>query len=382
MKIMEIVSGTRVNGAILHCLLLSRELVRRGHQVTLVCRPGSWISRQMVDGPIDAFRSDLHRWPPDELRRIAGVIRQRQIDVIHTHTSRANFFGILLRWMTGVPSVATAHSRHVQLHWMFNDRVIAVSEADRRYQRTHNLVRGSRIETIHNFIDCQPHAWRCRPTPAAGSAPGWASARPRRAAGHRRQHHSAQGADPPGPRPAEGRLPPCRTRGWWSSAATRKATMRSGHARTARRLGVASRHQLDRPTERCPRDCCRPWISTCCRRLKRAFPFRSWRPWRPDCRWWPRPWAACPSAWSPDRRACWCRPAIAMPWPQAIIDLATAPQRRRDLGEAGGSDVLQAVSRPRARRPASRPSSPASSVAARHNLESQVPNPKSEISDS
>jgi glycosyltransferase involved in cell wall biosynthesis len=36
---------------------------------------------------------------------------------------------------------------------MFNDRVIAVSEATRRYQRLHNFVRGSRIETIHNFID-------------------------------------------------------------------------------------------------------------------------------------------------------------------------------------------------------------------------------------
>jgi glycosyltransferase involved in cell wall biosynthesis len=31
--------------------------------------------------------------------------------------------------------------------------VIAVSEATRRYQRLHNFVRGSRIETIHNFID-------------------------------------------------------------------------------------------------------------------------------------------------------------------------------------------------------------------------------------
>ena len=32
------------------------------------------------------------------------------------------------RWLAGAPSVATAHSRHIQLHWMFNDRVIAVSE--------------------------------------------------------------------------------------------------------------------------------------------------------------------------------------------------------------------------------------------------------------
>ena len=154
MNIMEIISGTRVNGAILHCLLLSRELARRGHRVTLVCLAKSWIAGQAagVEG-IEVVTSDLHRWPTDELRRLAEVVRQRGIDVIHTHTSRANFFGILLRWFSGVPSVATAHSRHMQLHWMFNDRVIAVSEASRRYQRSRNFVRDDRIDTIYNFID-------------------------------------------------------------------------------------------------------------------------------------------------------------------------------------------------------------------------------------
>jgi glycosyltransferase involved in cell wall biosynthesis len=153
MNIMEIVSGTRVNGAILHCLLLSRELARRGNRITLVCLPESWIGQRAAGDGIEVVRSDLHRWPADELRRIAAIVRQRQIDVIHTHTSRSNFFGVLLRWFSGAPSVATAHSRHLQLHWMFNDRVIAVSEATRRYQRAYNFVRASRIETIHNFID-------------------------------------------------------------------------------------------------------------------------------------------------------------------------------------------------------------------------------------
>ena len=153
MNIMEIVSGTRVNGAILHCLLLSRELAGRGNSVTLVCRPGAWIGDQVAGTRIEVIRSDLHRWPTDELRRIAAIVRGRKIDIIHTHTSRANFFGVLLRWFSGVPSVATAHSRHIQLHWMFNDRVIAVSEATRRYQQAHDFVRASRIETIYNFID-------------------------------------------------------------------------------------------------------------------------------------------------------------------------------------------------------------------------------------
>ena len=41
MHVMEIISGTTVNGAITHCRLLTGELLGRGHTVTLVGRPGA-----------------------------------------------------------------------------------------------------------------------------------------------------------------------------------------------------------------------------------------------------------------------------------------------------------------------------------------------------
>lgn len=153
MNIMEIVSGADINGAVVHCLLLTRELARRGHRMTLVCRPGAWIATQLRGAPVEIIESDLRRWPPGELRRIAAIARAQGIDILHTHMSRAHFFGILLRWLSGVPSVATAHNRYIQLHWMFNDRVIAVSEATGRFHRTHNFVRRARLDVIHNFVD-------------------------------------------------------------------------------------------------------------------------------------------------------------------------------------------------------------------------------------
>jgi glycosyltransferase involved in cell wall biosynthesis len=67
--------------------------------------------------------------------------------------SRAHFFGVLLRRFSGVPCVATAHNRLLQLHWMLNDQVIACSESTRRFHRRFNLVGRQRIVTIHNFID-------------------------------------------------------------------------------------------------------------------------------------------------------------------------------------------------------------------------------------
>jgi glycosyltransferase involved in cell wall biosynthesis len=154
MRIMEIISGTAVNGAAVNCRDIARALAARGHELTVVCRPGAWIGDQFAGTSVDVVESSLKRWPADELRRIAGEVRERRVQLVHTHMSSANFFGVLLRRLFGIPAcVATAHNRHLQLHWMFNDRVIAVSEATRAYHHRVNLVPNRRIDVVHNFID-------------------------------------------------------------------------------------------------------------------------------------------------------------------------------------------------------------------------------------
>jgi glycosyltransferase involved in cell wall biosynthesis len=154
MRIMEIVSGTAVNGAAVNCRDVTRELANRGHELTLVCRPGAWIAEQFAGTSVRVVESGLRRWPLDDLRQIAGEVRAQDIQVVHTHMSSANFFGVLLRRFYGIPAcVATAHNRYLQPHWMFNDRVIAVSEATRAFHRRVNLVSDRRIDVIHNFID-------------------------------------------------------------------------------------------------------------------------------------------------------------------------------------------------------------------------------------
>ncbi len=157
MHIMQIVSGTAVNGAAVTCLEITRGLLQRGHRITLVCRPRSWIADQLSNECNEVILSDLHRWPLDELRRIAKWARDQHVDVVHTHMSRANFFGVLLRQLHGIPCIATANNRHVQLHWMFNDYVVAASEATRRFHRRFNLVPSKRIGVIYNFIDDQAY---------------------------------------------------------------------------------------------------------------------------------------------------------------------------------------------------------------------------------
>lgn len=153
MKIVEIVSGVGVNGAIVHCWQVAHELTQRGHQVTLACYPEAMVGEQVVQDGINIIRTDLHRWPGNELRRMANFCREQQVDVVHAHTTRAHNFGALLRWIYGIPCVSSAHNRLIQFHWMWHDQVIAVSEATRRHYRRFGLVRDRKIRTIHNFID-------------------------------------------------------------------------------------------------------------------------------------------------------------------------------------------------------------------------------------
>jgi L-malate glycosyltransferase len=147
------ISGRGLNGAAVHCLLLSSELARRGHDVVVACPAGSWVGERASSLGLEVLVTDLRRFPPGELGRIAAEVRVRGVDVVHTHMSRAHFFGVLLRLWSDVPVVATAHACFIQAHWAFNHRILAVSHYGARFHHRFNLVPRSRLEVIHGFVD-------------------------------------------------------------------------------------------------------------------------------------------------------------------------------------------------------------------------------------
>ncbi len=153
LKILQIISGRQVNGALVHCKLLTERLVRRGHDVTVMCRPDSWIWDQLNEINARVVLSEMNRWPLTELWRASRWVQREGFDVMHTHMSRAHAYGVLLRRLSGVPVVATAHNRYVQLHWRLNDRVIANSEATRQFHCRYNRVLQHKVSTIHCFVD-------------------------------------------------------------------------------------------------------------------------------------------------------------------------------------------------------------------------------------
>jgi glycosyltransferase involved in cell wall biosynthesis len=155
MRIMQIVSGGDVNGAIVHCLGLTRELAQLGHEVTLVCKPRAWIGQQPFPPGVEIIESNQYPFSARDIRQASQLIRAREVEILHTHQGRASFFGVLLKLFTGVPSVATAHCRRMQLHWMWNDHVIAVSRATRNFHLRYNFCRPRNTSVIPCFVDAE-----------------------------------------------------------------------------------------------------------------------------------------------------------------------------------------------------------------------------------
>ena len=153
MNIMQIISGRGVNGALVYCKMVCEELVRRGHHVTLVCRENSWMSENVDRSRVKIIESSLEKCSPGEIRRISGEIRKLKIDLLHTHMTRGQNFGVLLKLLTRVPVVATAHNRLFQLHWNLNDFVIANSQSTYDYHSRVNLIPASRMKVVYCCSD-------------------------------------------------------------------------------------------------------------------------------------------------------------------------------------------------------------------------------------
>jgi glycosyltransferase involved in cell wall biosynthesis len=152
LRIAMMVSGPGINGAIIHALLLTRYLSRRGHKILLVHRPDAWIARQSGLNEVELLETSFAR-SPKELIRVTRRINGFGVEVVHTHMSSAHTYGMLTRILSRRPVVATAHSQSIQLHWRFNNIVIATSPGAAEHHRRRNLVPRSAMRVQANFIE-------------------------------------------------------------------------------------------------------------------------------------------------------------------------------------------------------------------------------------
>ncbi len=157
MRILQVISSSATSGAERHVFSLSHLLQQQGHWVEVVCPKGGWLPQALRTAGVPVYESDMKGagW-----FRTTGYVMKRiragRIDLVHSHLTRATYFGAVSGALRGVPAVASVHvGNHDQIYKRMargRNKLIAVS----------NYVRGllhgrgisdRHIETVYNGTD-------------------------------------------------------------------------------------------------------------------------------------------------------------------------------------------------------------------------------------
>lgn len=175
-------------GAEEHILTLLRGLDRTRFRPHLACTPE--VERELrADLPEDVQLTPLRLRRPRHVGAalaLARLLRDRQVDVLHSHLFYASLFASPVAWLCRVPAIL--ETPHVREQWRrgrikgrfvidrfigrFVDRYIAVSEANARYLVEEKRLPGRKITVIRNGCDVGRFDPAHRPPPALRASLG------------------------------------------------------------------------------------------------------------------------------------------------------------------------------------------------------------------
>jgi len=156
-RILQMVSSSATSGAERHLVLLSRMLQQQGHRVVTACPPHNWLPEELQRAGVDTLPLPMRgAGAAMTLRHLARVVREQRVDIIHTHLTRAAYYGLLLGLLTRKPVVSTVHvfTCDPAYRWLsrMGNLIIAVSDAVRRWLIEYG-VPASVIQTVYNATD-------------------------------------------------------------------------------------------------------------------------------------------------------------------------------------------------------------------------------------
>jgi len=178
MKVLFVISGLGLGGAEEQVVLLSKELVRRGHAASIYS-----LSRQterlpeLAGSGVEVMVDDkTGRLDPAVLWRLRRHLQRWRPDIVHGFGRDADVYCRLAAWGTGMPvlnsertddeQVSRVQRLGYRLTSLLCDGIVANTHGGARFARRLHRVREDRVDVLWNVIDLQ--AVDCR---IARSAP-------------------------------------------------------------------------------------------------------------------------------------------------------------------------------------------------------------------
>src|SRR6185295_9249420 len=169
LRIVHTESSLGWGGQEMRILSEAQGLMRRGHDVTLLCAPQARIRAEAVNWGVPAVSLPIDKKRPRCVRALAAWLRANRCDVVNTHSSTDSWLAALALLILGRP-VPVVRTRHISApvprgplsRWLYMSaaaRVVTTGEALKRKLVEDNGFSASRIESVPTGID----AGRFRP---------------------------------------------------------------------------------------------------------------------------------------------------------------------------------------------------------------------------
>lgn len=152
MRILTVLHSHTLGGAERHALGLMQAIHREGHEVLFAGPRDGWLAEQLLQAGIEVAHLPMHGFfDLASMLHLARLARHFKADILHGHLTRgAHYAGIASR-LTGIPSVATAHSTNAGKHFGRARCIIAASQAVRDFLLEQGYPTG-RIAMIYHGV--------------------------------------------------------------------------------------------------------------------------------------------------------------------------------------------------------------------------------------
>lgn len=155
LKILQVITPSKLAGAEIFVSLLSRKLAEQGHRVTVACKPIRAVVKRMESDGIRVRPMRIGgKVNPLAPILLARLIREEQPDILNTHLTSASLTGSIAGRLCRVPVVATMHGLGSATCYRLADHIISVSDAVKKHLVSQGI-RGERITTIYPGIDLE-----------------------------------------------------------------------------------------------------------------------------------------------------------------------------------------------------------------------------------